>query len=156
MGRGEHAQMIVYEAIICAALLAMAVFFVYQLHPPTMQSASYSSQLKMLGDDALRALDSFPSNEYPGYSLLEEYIIDNNTKKLTEFLNFTLPRSVYYNILVSNGTACVKIYDSESEVGKFGMVSRSHHLIFIDPKKAQPIPGYNGCIYDVIIEMWQI
>ncbi|MCD6237009.1 MAG: hypothetical protein J7K13_03550 [Thermoplasmata archaeon] len=163
--RSIKAQMLVYEAIVCAVLLAVAVFFVYQMQPPTIQSTTYSNRLKILGDDALRSLDSYPSDRYNGYSLLEEYIIDNNTANFTEFLNLTLPQIVAqmgsYNIYISNGTLSVLWIGSNSE--KFGLITRSHRLVAISSDELQQNPylyqhfqGYNGCVYDVILEMWQI
>jgi hypothetical protein len=151
----NRAQMLVYEAIVCAALLALAVFFVYQMHPPMMQSTIYSNQLKILGDDALRSLGAYPSKNYSGYSLLEEYIIDNNTANFTKFLNSTFPATVGYSIYISNGTV-EQIWYNGSVGGIFGLVTRSHYIIAIDPDLSQPIPNYTGSVYDVILEMWQI
>ena len=142
----DKAQMMVLESIIFAITVILSLVFLYQLSPSTTVENKYTSDLKLRGDDALRSLNNakiknstdypldFPSNK------LVNYLITNNYSGFISDLNNMLPKTVDYNIYISNGTKtifwCHSNYKSELltivPMRTIEPVSKSHYIIGID------------------------
>ena len=144
------------------------IIFVSNISPPSMVSSSTPvDQLKILGDDALRTIDKTapsPASSYLG-SLLVKYLLKNDKFSLTNLLDSLLP-DVSYNLYISNGSTTIKWYNGEALTGgKHGAVSKSHMIIILPqgPEWIDPaiypngiIPGYDGVVYNLVLEMWYI
>ena len=166
MLKDDKGQMMVIESILFAGMVLLALIFVYQLSPPsTISTDKYSNQLRILGNDALRSIDkTSPSDVYNYTSRLVELVATKNMDNLTTILNSILPDYVSYNIFITDGNNTVVLYDGDVLGEKIGTVARANRILAIDQNDvdttAYPggeiIPSYNGCLYDLILEMWYI
>ena len=152
----DKAQMMVLESILFAITVVVALIFLVQLSPTSIQSSSGSTtNLKILGDDALNTVyteTSYIKNVEAGNttnnptSKLAVSIITNNYSLLVnDTLNRILPVNVLYNIYISNGTNTTFWCSSTGTPGdgalpSVGPVSISHHMIAIDPEH---LTGYH-------------
>jgi len=166
---GESASTLVFEAVIFAILLIFSLLVFYQLSPasPTVVSESFTMELKTLGDDTLRYLYNLPVREdlnrsYPN-SALAYYFITNNSTALKDMLSSLLPDTVGYNVYLSNGLETVFWFSSGDErLEPLGPTVRCHRVIpadyclIRDNWVAEPISGYRGSTYEVILELWYI
>lgn len=163
----DKAQMMVLEAIFFAITAIIALTFLIQISPTSIESSDQpSSELKTLGEDALNTIYSETMNittieerkawagVYNGKyttnnptSKLAVCIITNNYQELTDSLNITLPNTVVYNIYVSNGTKTVFWCSSSgakhggTPSKMIGSVTISHHPISIDPVHLNKFKG---------------
>lgn len=143
----DKAQMMVLEAIIFAITVLISLIFLYQLSPSSTVENKYTNELKLQGDDALRSLSKAPINNYANYppyypsNKLVNYLITNNYSGFISDLNNMLPKTVDYNIYISNGTKtifwCHSNYKSQLSIPTEPMktiepVSKSHYIIGID------------------------
>lgn len=146
--RDDKAQMMVLEAIFFAITIVIALIFLFQMSPTSIQSGTQSSnELKLLGDDALDTIYAetlhIKQNIGEGYTTnnpankLAVCIITNNFTGLTDSLNDILPETVFYNIYISNGTKtvflCSRTSNTSNPLSMLDPVALSHHPITIDP-----------------------
>ena len=139
----DKAQMMVMETVIFTITILLALAFLFQLSPSSTLTDEYTKELKVQGDDALRALyiepftaDNLPSN-YPS-SKLVYYLITNDYDdydSMTSDLNDML-LNIEYNIWVSNGTNTVFWCNSDGDYNTplqgIRSVTTSHCLVAID------------------------
>lgn len=151
----DRAQMMVLESIIFAITTIVAIAFLVNLSPSSIQQlAETNNDLKTIGDDALdtifaqqTTIKTWGKTQYDGEetydptSKLSVCVITNNYEELTASINRLLPTNVFYNIYIadSNGNKvfwCTSTGDwnNTDEVLPFGTVFTSHHIISIDPK----------------------
>lgn len=115
----DKAQMMVLESIIFAITVVIALVFLIQLAPTSIQSSSGSAiNLKIIGDDVLdttyaetwhiRSMEQPTKAIYttnnPSNKLVVSLITNNYSLLIDETLNKILPANVLYNLYVSNGT----------------------------------------------------
>jgi hypothetical protein len=138
-------QIHILEVVIVSAMLLLSVLFVVYISAPPSLNVSPSNQLKILCDEALRTLKDMPTGDLSyENSMLVKYIITNDTRNFTSFMNSTLPENVFYQVWVYDGISRKLWYpDEEQEI--FGTVVRSHFII-----------PHNTFIYDVELEVWGI
>lgn len=145
--KDDKAQMMVLESIFFAITVVIALVFLIQISPTSIQSGNQSSnELKLLGDDALDAIyaETLHINQNRGgnyntnnpTSKLVVCIITNNYTGLTDSLNNILPDTVLYNIYISNGTEtvfwCSSTADTNEPLRMLDPVALSHHPISMD------------------------
>ena len=151
----DDAQMMVLESVIFAITVIIALAFLLQLSPTSIQQSSESiTDVKILGDDALMSLstETFYIREWKQSlrtptnnptSQLAVAIITNNYDEIIDTLNNEiLPEYTpyFYNIYISNGTKtvfwCSSTGDTDEPVSRTGdeQVAVSHHIIAIDPE----------------------
>ena len=179
----NNGQMLIIESVLFAIMIFMALFFVYQLSPTPATSADISSdQLKIIGDDALRAIDNSPPESPGAYhnSKLVKFIANNEVGNFTSYLDTVLPDYVGYNIYLSgtsladeSKTATDIWYDGEYAVfgDKIGNVAVCHILIVVSNDLIWPAKyGLDGSpskieyllddvklpVIEVVLEMWYI
>jgi hypothetical protein len=153
--RHDKAQMMVLESIIFAITVVIALVFLIQLAPTSIQSSSGSAiDLKILGDDVLdtvytetwhiRSLEepkiiAMYTTNNPSDKLTVSLITNNYSLWIDETLNKILPANVLYNIYVSNGTNKIFLCsytgnpsdNAQHPLGEDVFVS--HKIIAIDP-----------------------
>ena len=165
--RHDKAQMMVLESIIFAITVVIALVFLIQLAPTSIQSSIGSSiNLKILGNDALDTTyaetwhirnaeisehtQALYTTNNPSNKLVVSLITNNYSLLIDETLNKILPANVLYNIYVSNGTNktfwCSYTGDPNDGVQQpLGEdVFVSHKIIAIDPVH---LTGYGDGIY---------
>ncbi|RLF27726.1 MAG: hypothetical protein DRN08_04090 [Thermoplasmata archaeon] len=179
----DHGQMMTLEVVFFATTVILSLVFIYNLSPPSVVTNKYSSNLKIMGDDALRSLYTQPIIGVPpkGYpnSRLVHYLITNDYGDLVSDLNDLLPSNVMYNIYVSNGTNTMVWCNSQGGIGQVlpvvDPVTVSHYVVSIDPSYLTGFSeemymdagiyvdrsdlcymfgDYDGSVYDVMLEMW--
>jgi len=150
----DDAQMMVLESVIFAITVMIALAFLVQLSPTSIQQSSESTtDLKILGDDALTSLSIEPLNlkdreemrrsatNNPA-SKLAVAIIVNDYEEIINTLDEILPTysAYYYNIYISNGTVtkfwCSSTGNTTGPEDRIGdeQVTVSHYIIAIDPE----------------------
>ena len=169
----DDAQMMVLESVIFAITVVVALAFLVQLSPTSIQQSSESTtDMKILGDDALTSL-SIDRLYIEGEAFLKEStdnptsklvvaIITNQYDEIIDTLNDEiLPEysPYFYNIFVSNGTVtkfwCSSTGDTTNPLPRTGdeQVVVSHYIIAIDPvhmhmfgepNNGNPDPIYKG------------
>jgi hypothetical protein len=180
----NKAQMMVMETTIFAITVILGLAFLFQLSPSSTLTDTYSNELKIWGDDALRTLytepytaDALPAN-YPSNKLVY-YLITNDYDNMTSELNNFLEDKIMYNIWISNGTQpvfwCNSLGYNDTPLSSIGSVTISHSIIPIDPvylnnatgifsgkykegKKSDLDNKFEVCdssSYDIILEMWE-
>lgn len=143
----NKAQMMVLESVIFAITVLISLVFLYQLSPSTSIKSTYTDNLKIQGDAALRSLytdlakDSngqrYPTN-YPANKLIY-YLITNRYTEMKDDLNAVLPSNIQYNMYVSNGSKtifwCNSFGGSNNELTPLEdqQVVLCHYLVAIDP-----------------------
>ena len=147
--KDDKAQMMVLESIFFAITVVVALAFLVQISPTSIQSGTQSSnELKLMGDDTLGTIyaetmhikqsmgGNYTTNNPT--SKLAVCIITNNYTGLTDSLNNILPDTVLYNIYISNGTKtifwCSSTGDTVNPSTMIDPVALSHHPISIDPE----------------------
>ena len=147
--KDDKAQMMVLEAIFFAITVVIALIFLFQISPTSIQSGTQSTnELKLLGDDALGTIyfetlhikqnmgEDYTTNN-PS-SKLAVCIITNNYTGLTDSLNNIMPDTVLYNIYISNGSKTIFWCsftggsDDDDRLTMIDPVALSHHPITID------------------------
>ncbi|MDD5503022.1 MAG: hypothetical protein PHH26_06145 [Candidatus Thermoplasmatota archaeon] len=115
--KGNCAQVQVFEAVIIAIMMIMAVAFVASFSLPSSRQQFSIEQLKMLAKGKLQNLYNLPLNSsadrqsYDNHLLLK-YITEGvagNPKNMTDNINATLP-GVYYNVYLYNGYDQYPVY----------------------------------------------
>lgn len=153
-------QMMVFEAIIFAVFIILAIFFVYQLSPRSSFSVSTpTSELAILAKDVVRSVGNRDATFGDYDSFLEECISLGDYDSLTGYINNSLPVGVYYNLYVSNGSGFVVLYSDESLVGgRFGDVSRGHYLFYYagDVVNSTGSVLHGPGVFDLVLEVWRI
>jgi len=151
----DDAQMMVLESVIFAITVMIALAFLVQLSPTSIQQSSESTtNLKILGDDALTSLsiESLNLKNREGAmerstnnpaSKLDVAIIVNDYDAVIDTLNNEiLPEYApyFYNIFISNGTHtkfwCSSTGDpTDGPIPRTGdeQVAVSHYIVAIDP-----------------------
>lgn len=152
----DKAQMMVLESIIFAITTIVALAFLINLSPSSIQRATETTvDLKTIGDGVLNAIytqqttiRSHGNSSYDGAetydptSKLQVCVITNNYQELTASINRLLPTNVFYNIYIANSTGkkvfwCNSTCNSTDgwnyELTPIGTVFTSHHIISIDP-----------------------
>lgn len=154
----DKAQMMVLESIIFAIITIIALSFMINLAPTSIQTATEStSDLKMIGDDVLNTIfasqttiESQGMGPYDGRetydptSKLEVCVVTNNFEELTATINRLLPTNVFYNLYIADSagnkvflcaSTCTQIsgWNTADELTSTGTVFTSHHIISIDP-----------------------
>ena len=161
----NKAQIMVLESILFAVTAILAVYFVVQLSPTTLQGGVESTDdLKILGDNALDAIYTEkahlitgggdpPKPRDPGYdtdnptSKLVVYIITNSYDKLIVKLKEYLPVYVLFNLYISNGDTTIFLRSSigTEKLPQKDPVSISHKIIAIDPVH---LTGFSTTVYN--------
>jgi len=173
--KDDKAAMMVLEAVIFAIMILLALILVTNLSPVKKSSVdSYSNQLKILADDAIRTLDNLDESDYASLnygagtflsSRLVEYIALNDTTNTSSYFDKALPDNVRYNIYISNNEETICWYNGEEGFGKLGDVSKSNFVLAVPSvlneslggyQDHEIIPGYSGFNYIFILEMWEI
>lgn len=169
----DKGQIMVLETIFFASTIILAIVFLYQLSPPSVVSDVYTSDLKSVGDDALRNLynDVVTEPPYPGYptSKLVHYLIADEYGSMVSDLRNFITSTVMYNIYVSNGEKimfwCNSFGGSDESIDILpgtDPVVISHCVIAIDPvflSGSNLLPtfdGYTDSVYEVQLQMWYI
>lgn len=148
----NNAQMMVLESVIFAITVIIALAFLVQLSPTSIQQGSESiTDVKILADDALTSLSietlDLKDTQKPlinstnnPTSKLAVAIITNNYDEVINTLNDEIFLGPYlYNIYISNGTVakfwCSSTGDPTYVIPRTGdeQVAVSHHIIAIDP-----------------------
>jgi len=164
----KKGQMLIIEVIIFSIMILSTLLFITQLSPPPLSSTDISSnKLKILSDDTLRTIDSMPiSDAYERYtSPIGQCIALNDRTTFSNYVEYTLLGNKYqgYNIYVGNGIEKRIWIDKTENFGKpYGEIARSQRLVVIYPETIDPdswanqriIQGYDGCVYNVIMEIW--
>jgi len=164
----DDAQMMVLESVIFAITVMIALAFLVQLSPTSIQQSSESTtDLKILGDDALTSLSIEPLNlkdrEAPmkgttnnPANKLAVAIIVNDYDAVIETLNGEiLPDYAFYlyNIFISNGTLtefwCSSTGNTTGPMDRTGdeQVTVSHYIIAIDPEH---LDNFHDDIYEFV------
>lgn len=156
----NKAQMMVLESIIFAITTIVALVFLINLSPSSIQRATETTaDLKTIGDDVLdtifaqqTTIQSHGTSSYSGAqetydptSKLEVCVITNNYENLTTSINNLLPTNVFYNIYIADSEGkkvfwCNSTCNSTNgwgvneELTPIGTVFTSHHIISIAPK----------------------
>jgi hypothetical protein len=168
--RDTDAQMVLLEAVFFTIMVLLSLIMIFNISPPSQSTINrYSNQLKILADDSLRVLDNMPSDiSYMLFhnSLLVQYVVLNDVKNMSSFLNSSLPVDVGYNIYISNIKDNILWYNGENFWGgKLGEVSRANYHILANYNwvngsgmyyNGEIIPGYRGDEYIVVLEVWNI
>ena len=152
----DDAQMMVLESVIFAITVMIALAFLVQLSPTSIQQSSESTtDLKILGDDALTSLSIEPFNLKDRGEVMKD-ATNNPASKLTVAIiandydaiidtlnNEILPEysPYFYNIYISNGTVtefwCSSTGNpADGPMDRTGdeQVAVSHYIVAIDPK----------------------
>jgi hypothetical protein len=158
--KDDKAQMMVLESIFFAIMVVVALTFLIQISPTSIQSAAQvSNDLKTLGDDALDALYAetlhVNSSTSPGIETntpsnkLAVCIITNRYYAVTDSINSSLPVTAQYNIYISNGTKtifwCNSTGGTNEPLRMIDPVAISHHPVSIDPMH---LVGFDASLYD--------
>ena len=169
----NKAQMMVLESIIFAITTIIAISFLINLSPSSIQRATETTtDLKTIGDDVLdtifsqqTTIQSHGDSSYTGGETydptgkLEVCVITNNYVQLTTSINNLLPTNVFYNIYIADSegnkvfwcnSTCNSTAGWTDELTPTGTVFTSHHIISIDPKHLRmyynnPINYYLNC-----------
>jgi hypothetical protein len=178
----DKGQMMVIESVIFAITVLLALVFLYQMSPTSTVSNTYTNDLKIKGDDALRTLynDQVTTDlpqSFPKSKLIYYLISDDYDSLITSNLQNMLPSNTMYNIYISNGTQtvfwCSSALDNQTALPLKEPITISHYVIAIHPQfmtnsvfkdmgiidsDGCEIPklfnnNYNGSVYDVILEM---
>ncbi len=154
----DEAQMMVLESVIFAITVMIALAFLVQLSPTSIQQSSESTtDLKILGDDALTSLSIEPLNlkdrgptmknptNNPANKLAVAIIVNDYDAIIDTLNNEILPTyaGYFYNIYISNGTV-TKFWcnytghtdehdEPETRTGD-KQVTVSHYIVAIDPE----------------------
>ena len=143
----DKAQMMVLESVLFAIIILVALVFLYQLSPTSTVSNTYTNDLKIKGDDALRTLyndevekedlhEDFPQG-FPKNKLVYYLITDDYYHFIISNLHSMLPPSTMYNIYISNGTKtifwCNSNLDNSTPLTLIEPVTISHYVIAIHP-----------------------
>jgi len=181
----DKGQIMVLETIFFASTVLLSIIFLYQLSPPSVVSDVYTSDLKAIGDDALRNIYNTPvagkfriTEEFPlGYpkSSLVRYLLENEYGSMVSAIRNLIPSNVMYNIYISNGSRSVFWCNSygRSDVAidilpGTDPIIISHCMVPIDPgflsapgsvsELVTMFPNYENddCIYEVLLQMWYI
>ncbi len=176
----NKAQMMVLETTLFAAIILITLIFLYQLSPSSISVDKYTNDLKIMGDDALHTIyNDIPPSTFQGYTShrLTHYFIINDYSGLSRDLNTLLPQTVLFNIYISNGTKTVfwcnsfGENDAEDKLPYSNPITISHYAISIHPdyltgfsnefyfdisesELVNKFNGYEGCTYDILLEMW--
>jgi len=145
----NKAQLNMFEAITAIAIIIMAVFFVRSFYgAPSLEVAASSEQLETYGDDILRTLDqpnSLIPEKYHG-SLLVKYIVNNNSKDFSDFVETLLPATALYSIYIYNVSGDeISLWYPTEELPKSGNIVRSSRAFV-----------YKGFVFEVQLEVWYI
>jgi len=180
----DKAQMMVLESVIFAITILVALVFLYQLAPTSTVSNTYTNDLKIKGDDAFQTLyndeiiDPLPQY-FPKSKLIFYLITDNYKGLILSNLQNMLPPNTMYNIYISNGTKTVfwrnSALDNTTPLKLVEPIAVSHYTVAIHPdlldtskfqsiigktvaelRTTENFDGYEGSIYDVILEMCYI
>jgi len=170
----DKAQMMVLESIIFAITTIIAISFLINLSPSSIQRATETTtNLKTIGDDALntifanqttiqsKGMSAYNGKEtYDPTSKLQVCVITNNYEELTASINRLLPTNVFYNIYIADSegkkvfwcnSTCTSTngWKVGDELTPIGTVFTSHHIISIDPVHltmyTNPISCYMHC-----------
>lgn len=149
----NKAQMMVLESVLFAITAVLAIYFIVQLSPTTLQVGVESTDdIKTLGDNALNAIYTEKADIVNGgLDLVFNRETDNPTSKLTVWiimnmygeltlkLDQYLPDNVFFNVYITNGTTIVFLCSSGStpiqnpKLPTIDPVVISHRIISIDP-----------------------
>lgn len=164
----DDAQMMVLESVIFAITVMIALAFLVQLSPTSIQQSTESTtDLKILGDDALTSLStetldlkdiSVPLKSVTNNptSKLAVAIITNNYDEIIETLNdeiLPVYTPYFYNIYISNGTHtkfwCSSAGNTTAPENRIGgeQVIVSHYIIAIDPAH---LDNFHDDIYEFV------
>jgi len=148
--KDDKAQMMVLESIFFAIMVVVALAFLVQISPTSIQSGTQSSnELKVLGDDALDTLYAetvhITGDESAGYrtnnpsNKLVVCIITNDYYNVTDVINSSLPDTALYNIYISNSNGTKTIFwcsstgdPTDGPLRMIDPVAISHHPVSID------------------------
>ena len=155
----DKAQMMVLESIFFAITVVIALAFLIQISPTSIQGGvQLLNELKILGDDALNSLyaetlhvnrspTDFNATNNPS-NKLAVCIITNNYSAVTDSITSSLPDTAIYNIYISNGSKtifwCSSTGDTNTPLRMIDPVTISHHLVSIDPMH---LVGYHRLVY---------
>jgi len=167
----DKAQMMVLESIIFAITTIIAIAFLINLSPSSIQRATETTtDLKTIGDDALDTIfaqqttiknggtDQYTGQEtYDPTSKLSVCVITNNYAELTASINRSLPTNVFYNVYIADSEGnkvfwCASTggWSVTDELTPFGTVFTSHHIISINHKHlrvySDPTSLYLNCV----------
>ena len=149
----DNAQMMILEAIFFGITVSIALAFIFQISPSSIQSGTENSnELKTIGDAALGVtyIQTMHIIDAPGetyktnnpQSKLTVCIITNNYDELVSSLNEILSDTILYNIYISNGTKtifwCSITQDKTNKITMVDPVSISYFPISIDPNFLKP------------------
>ena len=157
--KDDNAQMMILEAIFFGITVIIALAFVFQISPTSIQSgAQNSNELKTMGDNALDVISSqtlhiksvsedvYETNN-PS-SKLPVCIITNNYEELTDSINASLSDTILYNVYISNGSKtsfwCSKTGSKNDKITMVDPTAIAHYPISVDQIH---LNGYSSSIY---------
>jgi len=163
----DKGQVMILESIIFTVTILLALVFLYQLSPTSTVSKTYTNDLEIKGDDALKNLytSKIPSaiaakipSGFPKNQLVYYLITDDYGSLILSNLSNMLPPNTLYNIYISNGTKTVfwcsyrppSAFDSSEPFPATEPVTISHIVIaihpdFFDKNKFPNIIDNDGC-----------
>ena len=170
----ESGQMMVLETIFFASTILLSIVFLHQLSPSSVVSDEYTSDLKALGDDALRNMynDNISNPHdlaYPSNKLIH-YIIQNEYGSFISDIKKLLPSNALYNVYITNGETTVfwcnsfGNHETQDILTSVDPVVISHCLIPLDHQLLADTGAdiyndfidYSDCVYEVRLQMWYI
>jgi hypothetical protein len=138
----KKAQMYVYEAIIVAMMMVIAISFIAATAPqPTISYSSRLSQIETIGSDALRLADELGILKGPVITAIINQIEISSNDALIQYLDSSITESIM-------GTSyAIKIDDFLAyQTSEIGDSTVSAHRIIID--------SFDGRMYDVNLIIW--
>jgi len=164
----EKGQMMVLETIFFASTILLSLIFLQELSPSSVDIDEVTSDLKAIGDDALRNLynDNLTVPHSTGYpsSKLVYYIINDEYGSFVSDARNLIPSTIMFNVYISNGSKsvfwCNSFARTDNPLPDTDPVVIAHCIIPIDPDFIPtsdiyvPFGDYKGCIYEVTLRMW--
>ena len=141
-------QMMVMESMLFAITVCIALFFMVQLAPATLQSkVEPTNDLQSIGDEVLHAIYSEKVDIETGGALdpnittnnltskLVVYIVCDRYDELSNSLRAYLPDNIFYNLYISNGIKTKFICSTvgAEKLPTIDPVVISHFTVAIDP-----------------------
>jgi hypothetical protein len=138
----DKAQMYVYESIIVAMMMVIAISFIAATAPePTISYSSRLNQIETIGTDALRLADELGILQGPTLTAIKNQRNIGSDDALIEYLDNTITEYIM-------GTSyAIKVDDFTCyQTSEIGDSTVSSHRIVVDTS--------NGALYDVTLLIW--
>lgn len=157
---GERAQMHIIEILTAAIIMFSTTNFITTVASPPMPNQDALSNLRVMGDDALRALDNIvPPDLAATYhnSSLVKHVSTNDAGAMEAFIDAALPNTVSYAIYVTgeSSTGSIRTFTLYEELGKpLEPATTSHRLIATNHVENWTSAEFTDGVLDVSMVMW--